>query len=148
MPGSILLGESPFTAIVNVRVRGGAVPEGVGTPVRLAPDEYLLTSRSMTAGQRIDALGDSVHAAVDVSAQYTTISLAGAESRDLLAGGCSVDLSPEAAPTGTTVHAPLAQASVVITVTDAGAGAFELIVRASFADYLATWLTTVAREYA
>ncbi len=144
---AVLLAEIPFTAIVNVRARSGVAPAGVGSLIRLAPDEFLLTSRSMTAGRLIEALGDSVDAAVDVSAQYPTISLAGAESRDLLAGGCAIDLSPEVAPTGTTVHAPLAQANVVITVLDADTGSFELIVRASFADYLATWLTSAAREY-
>ncbi|MES2094327.1 MAG: sarcosine oxidase subunit gamma family protein [Actinomycetota bacterium] len=144
---AVLLAEIPFTAIVNIRVRNRVAPDGAWSLIRLAPDEFLLTSRSMTAGRLIETLGDSVDAAVDVSAQYTTISLAGAESRDLLAGGCAVDLAPEVAPTGTTVHAPLAQANVVITVVDADTGSFELIVRASFADYLATWLTSAAREY-
>ncbi|HAM26238.1 MAG TPA: sarcosine oxidase subunit gamma [Microbacteriaceae bacterium] len=171
---AIVLAEVPFRAMVNLRMRTGtaaasAVEAALGfalplgpTPaggaagdraVWLAPDEFLLSSGSRSASELTgvlrSALGDTANgAAVNVSAQYTSISLAGPESRDLLAGGCSTDLSPDAAPTGSSVHTPLAQASVVIVVTDAAAGAFLLIVRASFADYLASWLTMAAREYA
>lgn len=138
------------------------------TAVWLAPDEFLLMSSARSAESMLEVIrgslaagglegaglaggeleGDGKAAAVDVSAQRTALTLSGPQSRDLLAGGCSVDLSAEAAPTGTTVQTMLAQAGVIILVTDADAGAFLLIVRASFADYLATWLTTVAVEYA
>ncbi|MBC7761786.1 MAG: sarcosine oxidase subunit gamma [Candidatus Saccharibacteria bacterium] len=127
------------------------------TVVWLAPDEFLLMSQARSAASMLEVIsgslardgleGDGQVAAVDVSAQRTAVALSGPQSRDLLAGGCSADLSAEAAPTGTTVQTMLAQAGVIILVTDADAGAFLLIVRASFADYLATWLTTVAVEY-
>lgn len=127
------------------------------TVVWLAPDEFLLMSMARSAESILEVIrgslagdgleGDGQAAAVDVSAQRTALALSGPQSRDLLAGGCSADLSAEAAPTGTTVQTMLAQAGVIILVTDADAGAFLLIVRASFADYLATWLTTVAVEY-
>lgn len=170
---AILLSELPFTTILSLRVRvdsaaSAAVEAALGlnlprhpSPIGasgsdraiwLAPDEFLLTSQSRSARELSEAItaalgGSANGAVVDVSAQYTVIALAGPESRDLLAGGCSPDLSRQEAPTGTSVHTPLAQASVVIVVTDAAAGAFLLIVRASFADYLASWLTTTAREY-
>ena len=118
----------------------------------LAPDEFLITSETRPSATLVallqGALGSTEHgAAVDVSAQYTTVTLRGTETRDLLAGGCSFDLSAEQAPTGTSVHTPLAQASVIIIVTDAAAGSFELIVRSSFARYLAAWLISAAQEY-
>ncbi len=170
---AILLSEVPFTTILNLRVRVGSAasaaveaalglelprhPRHVGAigherAIWLAPDEFLVTSSTRSAsdlgGLITAALGDRANGAlVDTSAQFTVITLAGPESRDLLAGGCSTDLSPEQAPTGMSVHTPLAQASVILVVADAAAGAFLLIVRASFADYLASWLTTMAREY-
>jgi sarcosine oxidase subunit gamma len=132
------------------------------TAIWLAPDEFLLVSGVRSAEWMLEIIrgslegdgqggdgrgGDGRAVVVDVSAQRTALALSGPQSRDLLAGGCSADLSAEAAPTGTTVQTMLAQAGVIILVTDADAGAFLLLVRASFADYLATWLTTGAVEY-
>ena len=137
------------------------------TAIWLAPDEFLLMSGVRPAEWMLEIIrgslegdgqggdgregdgreGDGRAVVVDVSAQRTALALSGPQSRDLLAGGCSADLSAEAAPTGTTVQTMLAQAGVIILVTDADAGAFLLLVRASFADYLATWLTTAAVEY-
>jgi sarcosine oxidase subunit gamma len=127
------------------------------TAMSLAPDEFLLMSGVRSAESILEIIRGSLEgnghggagqgAAVDVSAQRTALALSGPQSRDLLAGGCSADLSAQAAPTGTIVQTMLAQAGVIILVTDADAGAFTLFVRASFADYLATWLTTGAVEY-
>ncbi|MBC7518314.1 MAG: sarcosine oxidase subunit gamma [Microbacteriaceae bacterium] len=176
IPAAIALVEKPFQTMVNLRVRPGApataVENALGfalphTPsphtasvdgngdraLWLAPDEFLIISENRPASHLVDllraALGSTEYgAAVDVSAQYTTVGLRGTETRDLLAGGCSTDFSVEAAPTGTCVHSPLAQASVVIIVTDAANGSFDLIVRSSFARYLAAWLISAAQEYA
>lgn len=171
-PG-IVLSEMPFMTMVNLRVMPGsaaavAVETALGvmlprdptrvevsggtddlTVVWLAPDEFLLICGTRTADAVIDmlrsALGGSTRgAAVDVSAQRTAIALSGPEARDLLAGGCSTDLAAEVAPTGTSVQTLLAQTGVIILVSDAEAGAFLLVVRASFADYLAAWLTSAA----
>lgn len=166
---AVELAEVAFQTTVNLRVAGPAASAvfaalGLAPPsstaistagdllaIRLAPDEFLLRSGELSAALLeslvVAALGGAHGAAVDVSAQFTAIALAGPEARDLLAGGCSTDLSAAAAPTGTSVQVPIAQTGVLVVVTDAAAGAFLLIVRSSFADYLASWLTMGATEY-
>ncbi|MBC7723854.1 MAG: sarcosine oxidase subunit gamma [Burkholderiaceae bacterium] len=168
----IRLEELTFTPMVNLRVGAGAraaveaaigaaLPTGpalvgscrAGTLVWLAPDEFLLLSdRAGDTAQALCALLDGAlagdGAAVDVSAQRTIVSLGGPCARDLLAGGCSADLDAAVAPTGTSVQTLLAQTGIVIIVADAGSGEFLLVVRSSFATYLASWLLQGAREYA
>ena len=85
---------------------------------------------------------------VDVSAQRTTVTLSGRYARDVLAHGCSADLHPRVAPTGTCITTLLAQTGIVLQVVDAAAGDFQLLVRSSFAGYFATWVADAAAEYA
>ena len=64
----------------------------------------------------------------------------------MLARGCAVDLDPRVAPAGTCVQTLLARAGVTIVVRDERAGEFLLLVRASFAAYLAAWLVDACTE--
>ena len=132
------LPTSPHTVAVS--------PEGA-TGVWLAPDEFLILGGATSPIDDRAGASTGTSVAVDVSAQRTIIALSGPEARDLLAGGCSVDLDASVAPTGTSVHTPLAQAGVILLVVDAEAGEFWLIVRSSFAEYVALWLLQGAREY-
>ncbi|WP_232376161.1 sarcosine oxidase subunit gamma [Amycolatopsis aidingensis] len=116
----------------------------------MGPDEYLVLappgSTALAEGLRT-ALDDAAAAVVDVSAQRTTLALAGPLVRDVLAHGCAIDLHPAAAPTGTCVQTLLARAGVVLLVRDAERAEFGLLVRSSFAGYLAAWLLDASLEY-
>ncbi len=118
----------------------------------MGPDEFLIISPERTEIVVQAAihrwLGGSWAAVVDVSAQRTTISLSGRHARDVLAHGCSADLHPRVAPTGTCMATLLAQTGVILQVLDADAGDFQLLVRSSFAGYFAAWVADAAAEYA
>lgn len=137
--------------IPNTWVRGETT-----TVIWLGPDEWLVTSpfttpEALDAGLRA-AVGSHGGAVVDVSAQRTTLRLRGEHARDVLATGCSLDLHPSAFPAGSAAQTTVGLAGVVLLALDAGAtdrGAtdFRLVVRSSFARYLATWLLDAAVEY-
>lgn len=172
---AVRVAEQPFLTQLTLRVRDAEAAAAVGAAlgVRLpttpctftwgsgpfgelevlwmGPDEYLVLARPGLQQALEDAmpaaLGDAVGAVVDVSAQRTTLALSGPAVRDVLAHGCAVDLLPAAAPTGTCVQTLLAQAGVVLFIRDAGRDEFGLLVRSSFAAYLAAWLIDASLEY-
>lgn len=129
----------------------GTGPHGPVEVAWLGPDEYLVLAqpglqRTLESALR-EAIGDAPGTVVDVSAQRTALALSGPHARDLLAHGCAIDLHPSASPTGTCVQTLLAQAGIILLVRDADAGEFLLLVRASFARYLAAWLVDAGVEY-
>ena len=87
-------------------------------------------------------------AAVDVSAQRTTVRLRGAHARDLLAKGCSLDLHPSAFGVGAAAQTMLGLAAVVLIPLDDKGTDYRILVRSSFARYLAEWLIDAAKECA
>lgn len=115
----------------------------------LGPDEFLVVA---APGLQVSieevlrgALGSSRGSVVDTSAQRTTVVLEGAHVREVLAHGCSVDLHPSAAPVGTCVQTLLARTGIILQVT--GADRCTVLVRSSFAEYLAAWLNDACVEY-
>ncbi|SDJ03362.1 sarcosine oxidase subunit gamma [Lentzea albidocapillata subsp. violacea] len=115
----------------------------------LGPDEFLVVAApdlqvSIEEVLR-GALGSSRGSVVDTSAQRTTVILEGPHVRDVLAHGCSVDLHPSAAPAGTCVQTLLARTGIILQVT--GPDRCTVLVRSSFAEYLAAWLSDACVEY-
>lgn len=162
--------ERPFRVQVELRVRpgadlvdafGGPLPERVGDvavvgsrhALCLGPQWWLLTDEPeeeprlecALAGELRAAGGDAV-SAVDVSAQRTTIDVAGPHARDVLAHGCALDLHPRTFGPGMCASTQLAKAQVVLQQLD-GVPTFRVLVRASFAEYLGRWLLDAATEY-
>ena len=80
----------------------------------------------------------------DVSAQRTTLRLTGSRARDLLAKGCSLDLHPRVFGSGC-AQTMLARSQVVLVAR--ADGGFRVLVRSTFALYLAEWLLDAASEY-
>ncbi|MEV0698055.1 sarcosine oxidase subunit gamma family protein [Saccharopolyspora sp. NPDC050389] len=121
-----------------------------GQIIWLGPDEWLVTSSISRPHELEDSLGKVVSAhdgaAVDVSAQRTTIRLGGALARELLSFGCSIDLRPAAFPGGSCAQTSIGQAGVLILALGDGDD-FRLFVRPSFAGYLADWLLDTAQEF-
>jgi sarcosine oxidase subunit gamma len=157
---SLRLAEVPFLTQVNLRLdpKGSsdlgssdlALPLEPGTVTRtgdrlalwLGPDEWLLVG---PPGSRFDlgVLAGAV-SIVDVSAARTTIEIGGARARDLLAHGCALDLYPSVFPAGRCAQTMLAHAQVILVHLDA---AYRVLVRSSYARYLAEWLVDAAVEY-
>jgi sarcosine oxidase subunit gamma len=129
---AVRLAEFPFLRQRNVR---GTPPVAPNTwaagAVWLGPDEWLAVGDGdLPDGAR----------AVDVSDQRTAIDLAGPAARELLAGGCTLDL--RALGAGTCAQTLVAQAPVIIL---GRADGLRLLVRSSYAAHLAHWLLDAVR---
>ncbi|MQY36582.1 Sarcosine oxidase subunit gamma [Streptomyces sp. RB17] len=170
--GAIRLAELPFLAQVNVRLDAkGPAADAVGlalglqlplepdtvvhagdvTAVWLGPDEWLVvglrgTERDLESRIR-SAAGDEPVSVTDVSAQRTTLLVGGPRARDLLAHGCALDLHPRAFGPGRCAQTALARTQVVLVARDEPRAGFWVLVRSSFAGYLADWLLDAAVEY-
>lgn len=174
LPTSAQLEEEPFVTMVDLWVDpGGAgaaaaagvlgvdalpttpstVVNGVDTAVIwFGPDEWLVTSTGRP-GEELEArlravVAEFDGAAVDVSAQRTTLRLRGAHARDVLAKGCSLDLHPSAFGSGAAAQTMLGLAAVVLIPLADNGSDYRILVRSSFARYLAEWLVEAAGEYA
>jgi sarcosine oxidase subunit gamma len=131
----------PNTAVVS--------DDGTRHVLWLGPDEWLVIGEpgsGPTLERAIrDAIGGGRGAVVDVSANRTTLSVSGPRARDLLAFGCSLDLDERRFKPGRCAQTMLARANVIIVpVGPASEPSFRVLVRPSFAGYLAAWLTDAA----
>jgi len=168
--GAIAIAEVPFRTQLNLRVDpaspaaaaagkelGLELPTEAGTSARagdlsvlwLGPDEWLIIAAPGAAeqvtGRLRSAFGTEYASVVDVSAQRTTLHLGGPRVRDVLAQGCALDLHPSRFPVGRCAQTMLAQAPVILLPL--AADEYWLLVRASFARYLADWLFDATVEY-
>lgn len=174
LPSSTQLAEEPCVTMVDLWVDpsgpGGAAAAGVlgvaalptaastavdgadTTVIWFGPDEWLVTSTTRGGedleAQLREAVAEHDGAAVDVSAQRTTLRLRGAHARDVLAKGCSLDLHPSVFRPGAAAQTMLGLAAVVLIPLDDNATDYRILVRSSFARYLAEWLVDAAEEYA
>lgn len=174
LPESVSIIEEPFVEMVDLWVdpsgHGGAaaadvlgivaLPTTAGTAVTVGdsttviwfgPQEWLITGPTPTGRpleKRLRAVV-SGHggAAVDVSGQRTTIRLSGAHAREVLAKGSSLDLHPRVFGRGCAAQTMLGQAAVVLIPLGDNGTDYRILVRSSFAGYLAAWLLDGVREY-
>lgn len=169
LPDTVGIAVEPFVAMVDVRlgavgseartrlgvdlptVANTWVPTETGRAVWLGPDEWLLTSTTETPEEleaRVRAavlpLGGS---AADVSAQRIGVRLTGARVRDVLVKGCSTDLHPRVFGRGSSAQTMLGQAGVVLLALSDAGDDYVVLVRSSFAGYLADWLLDAALEF-
>lgn len=171
--GAVRLAELPFLAQLNLRLDAkGAAADAVGltlglqlplepntvvragelTALWLGPDEWLLvgppgSERDLESRIRAAAGDDDPVSVIDVSAQRTTLLVAGPRARDLLAHGCSLDLHPRAFTPGSCAQTTLGRTQVVLVARDEPRAGFWVLVRSSFAGYLADWLLDAATEF-
>jgi sarcosine oxidase subunit gamma len=159
------LREVPFLAQINLRAdpsNAGAMERlasalGFALPLEpnltaggaeqlalwLAPDEWLVlgppgTQATLEARCRA-GLGSDIGSVVDVSANRTTLELSGPAARAVLETGCSIDLHPRAFGPGRCAQTLVARINVILHQTTSEPR-YRLLVRPSFAAYLATWL--------
>ena len=166
------LRERPFLGHLNLRgdptdqdflraaaaALGGSLPlepntvkeSGELTVMWLGPDEWLLVTppgrEAETAEALHDSLGEIVASVTDVSGGQTVINISGGHARDALAKGCTLDLHPRVFGPGRCAQSLIAKAAVVIRQVD-DSPSFDVIVRRSFADYLALWIEDATQEY-
>jgi len=172
LPRTVKLCEEPFVAMVDLRAdpdgraasRASAIlgldlpttpstyvsDDGL-TAIWMGPDEWLITAGTRSAAeletQLRAAVSEDGGAAIDVSAQRTTLRLSGPDARDVLAKGCSLDLHPTVFRKGTAVQTMLGLAGVVLIALDDAGTDYRILVRASFARYLADWLIDAGEEF-
>ena len=169
LPDYVGITVEPFVAMVDVRLRAvGAeasaalgvelpmapntwAPAGTGRAVWLGPDEWLLSSTTGTPEELETRVRDAVvplgGSATDVSAQRIGLRLTGARVRDVLAKGCSIDLHPRVFGRGSSAQTALGQAGVVLLALSDAGDDYAVLVRSSFAGYLADWLLDAALEF-
>jgi sarcosine oxidase, subunit gamma len=172
IPPSVKLREEPFVAMVdlwadpNVPAASQAsailglelpttpltyVSNDTLTAIWMGPQEWLITAATLSAptleAQLRAAVGEHGGAAIDVSAQRTTLRLSGPDAREVLAKGCSVDLHPAVFTKGTAAQTMLGLAGVVLIALDDAGTDYRILVRSSFARYLADWLIDAAEEF-
>lgn len=172
LPPTVELREEPFVAMVNLRVdpdgpaaaRAAAIlglelpttpstyaSTATLTAIWMGPDEWLIAAGTQSGAaleERLRAaVGEHGGAAIDVSAQRTTLRLTGPDARDVLAKGCSLDVHPTVFRKGTAAQTMLGQAAVVLIALDDAGTDYGILVRSSFARYLAEWLIDAAEEF-
>jgi sarcosine oxidase subunit gamma len=147
--------ELPFLAQVSVRTQtpGPSLPTEpntvAGDPSRaalwLGPDEWLVVGSPGSEGALDAELRSTGATVVDVSANRTTLELRGPRARELLEFGCPIDLDPRVFGPGRCAQTLLARANALIWfVADDPEPVYRLLVRPSFAAYVAAWLADAA----
>ena len=120
------------------------------TALWLGPDEWLLLTPPDTQGeiaQTLEKALEGQHMSVnDLSGGQTVIRLQGPHARDVISKGCSLDLHSRAFGPGQCAQSHIAKSMATITQID-DLPTYDLIVRRSFADYLARWLKDAGLEY-
>lgn len=145
--------DSVFQKTVESLV-GVAVPTKPNTVVGsehricwMGPNEWLVIIEG-TAGNVHQDLADKLSgiqaSVVDVSEGYISLSIQGKPTYDVLAKGCTLDLRQFAY--GRCAQSAIARSGVLL-IAGADNEHIEIIVRRSFAEYLALWLRNAAAEY-
>jgi sarcosine oxidase, subunit gamma len=150
LPSNAILQQALQTHLQLSLPQAANTASSVGhiTAYWLGPDEHLLVMpRNKTANaakQLHDAFAGHELSVVEVSGAYTQLSLRGKDVRSLLLRGCPLDLHPRAFAAGQCAQTHLAKAPVLLhclaSDPENGSDHFKLIVRRSFAPYVATWL--------
>lgn len=171
-PPGVALAELPFLTQLNLRIDpagpaagavadllGAALPSRANTAVTagevtalwLGPDEWLVLApegrqESLEKALR-QAIGTEAGAVVDLSAHRTTVEMTGERASEVLAKGCSLDLHATVFTPGSCAQVLLAQAPILLVAREGDHPAYLLLVRASYATYVADWLLDACLEY-
>lgn len=105
----------------------------------MGPDEWLIVTPGASNDRHtsLDNLPGTL--LNDLSGGQLLLEISGTGAEQLLSKGCPLDLSESAFPMGACAQSSLAKANVLIARAHSE-GVFRIIVRRSFADYLARWL--------
>ena len=134
---------------MSLPVSANTVARDVHSIYWMGPDEWLIQTDEAAASLidtfRKDNTGHG-SSAVDVGDGYVSLRIAGARAADVLSKGCTLDLHPNEFTTGQCAQTAIARAAVLLAPAANGPG-FDVVVRRTFAEYLALWLRHAAAEY-
>jgi len=122
---------------------------GAVTALWLGPDEWLLVTPSGKESELTSALRSTLKgllfAVTNVTDGQTILRISGTHAFDVLREGCSLDFHPRVFRPRLCAQTTVAKAGVLIYYVDQEP-TIDLIVRRSFAEYLALWLQDAALE--
>jgi sarcosine oxidase, subunit gamma len=161
VPGQLQISEIAFTTQITLRVDPKSpAAERIGTAIgAMLPNQTGQVARTdtlqilwMGSAEQIqatlsEALGDEHGSITDVSGHRTIIEITGPKTRELLAKGCALDLHPRAFTSDQSAQTLLARAGVVLLCRNTEHPSYWILVRSSYARYLADWLTNATAEY-
>ena len=153
----IRIEAAPECPLVSLRVSRQAAGEAaqrleLASPLRaagedprslwLGPDHWLLVGRRQSASAMIErcstGLAGLLHNAVDQSAAYAVLRVAGADAGEVLASGSALDFRERSFARDDCHPTRLAQVAAVIV--SAGTDGFEVYVDRGYGKYLLDWL--------
>lgn len=114
----------------------------------LSPDSWLITLAGDQAFALETALRETLtghYQVVNVSGGQTIVMLSGAHVEDVLMKSVHYDVHPSNFPVGKVVNTNFAKTGC--TLRKVAEQQWELIIRRSFADYIAAWIQDAASEY-
>ncbi len=150
-------GDEAFQGAVEKAV-GARAPVAPNTIARtgeraivwMGPDEWLVVSPPESREGVADGLEEALsglHVAVnDISSGQTIIRLHGPRARDLLNKGCPLDLHSRVFGPGRCAQSHIGKSNALIIQVD-DVPTYDVIIRRSFADYLARWMLHSGMEY-
>ena len=115
----------------------------------LGPDEWLLAVAAVVQDDlaaRLRSAYPGHCSVVDVGGGLTLVNLSGSEACTLLKKSCCYDFHPTNFAAGRCVQTTFAQATALVASRDADS--YDLVIRRSFADYIARWLLDAGAEFA
>ncbi len=141
VPGSDAAGRVAGTLGLELPANNRVAATGDRRLLWLGPDEWLVVGPDGAESEIVALLEqalDGAGAVVDLSGNRTRIEIRGPRARDLLATCCSLDLHPRAFGPGHCAQTLLQKTPILIDQTDEES--FRILVRPSFAAYVAEWL--------
>ena len=173
--GAPLAGREPSAGEREVPPLAGREPsagEREGPPLAGEPsagerEVPPLAHKAPLTTRLADVLLDRAYALTDLTGGQICIRLSGRNARDVLAKGCTLDLHPRVFQPGQCAQTVLGKASMLICLSgatqdsaDSGDGqtrcdsdsagdgeVFDIVVRRTFAEYVAEWLYRSAEEF-
>ncbi|UUX48737.1 sarcosine oxidase subunit gamma [Nisaea acidiphila] len=148
------LSEKAFVSAIKSVL--GAVPPAEANTVAATkdvrilwtgPDEWMVYGDDTELAGKLATALDGQHAAVtEVTEHHTMIRLSGRHARDVMAKGCAIDLHPREFGAGRCTQSHIGRITVLFDQIDE-TPTYDILVRASFAEYLWTYLEDAGLEF-
>ena len=114
----------------------------------ISPDEWLYVSDESDSAAKVADVAAKLtkvhHAVNDLSSAQTIVRLTGPGAARTLAKGCTLDLHADVFVAPAFAQTRIAKTQATVRAVDVGA--YDVIVRRSFADYFWTWLMRAAAD--
>ena len=114
----------------------------------LGPDEWFITVEGddgLVVERRLRDVLDGRFAVVDVTGAQVQLALSGLDAGKVLQKSSPYDFHPRNFPPGRCAQTVFAKAAALVAASEGGA--FDIVFRRSYADYLRRWLADAAAEY-